>query len=161
MKVRDFIIGDEPALQGVFYSAIHTIAASDYTPAQLDVWAPHRPDMEKWTARMRIMRPFVVENNGQIVGYADLQINGYIDHFYVAGTHARRGVGRVLMDHIHTRAQEQKLMCLFSNVSRTAERFFESFGFHVLEHKTVVVSGVSLSNARMVKDLITASEKTG
>jgi len=38
MYVRDFTFGDEPALQAVFYSAIHTIAASDYTPTQLDAW---------------------------------------------------------------------------------------------------------------------------
>jgi hypothetical protein len=30
MCVRDFTFGDEAALQAVFYSAIHTIAASDY-----------------------------------------------------------------------------------------------------------------------------------
>jgi putative acetyltransferase len=45
---------------------------------------------------------------------------------------------------------------LFSDVSRTAQPFFERFGFLVSEHKTVVVGGVSLANARMTKDLVTA-----
>jgi len=136
MHVRDFTFGDEAALQAVFYSAIHTMAASDYTPAQLDAWAPGRPDMEQWTARMRTLRPFVVEDDGRIVGYADLQANGYIDHFYVSGASARRGVGRILMDRIHSRAEELKLARLFSDVSRTAQPFFEHFDFLVLEHKT-------------------------
>ena len=161
MYVRDFTFGDEPALQAVFYSAVHTTAASDYTPAQLDTWAPDRPDMERWTVQMRAIRPFVVEEEGRIVGYADLQVNGYIDHFYVSGTNARRGVGRILMDRIHTRAQELKLTRLFSDVSRTAQPFFKRFGFLVLEHKTVVVGGVSLPNALMTKDLLTGGEKTG
>ncbi len=160
MYVRDFTFGDEPALQAVFYSAIHTIAASDYTPAQLDAWAPDRPDMERWTARMRAIRPFVVEEDGRIVGYADVQANGHIDHFYVSGAKARRGVGRILMDRIHSRAEELKFERLFSDVSRTAQPFFERFGFIVLEHKIVVVGGVSLPNVRMTKDLLTGGEKT-
>jgi len=161
MHVRDFTFGDEPALHAVFYSAVHTIAAGDYTPAQLDAWAPDRPDMEKWTVRMRAIRPFVVEEDGRIVGYADLQANGYIDHFFVSGTCARRGIGRILMNRIHAHAGELNIVRLFSDVSLTAQPFFERFGFHVLEFKTIVVSGVSLPNARMAKYLFTGSEKTG
>jgi putative acetyltransferase len=161
MHVRDFTFGDEPALHAVFYSAVHTIAAGDYTPAQLDAWAPDRPDIERWTVRMRAIRPFVVEEEGRIVGYADLQADGHIDHFYVSGTTARRGVGRFLMARIRARAQELKLPRLFSDVSRTAQPFFERFGFVVLEYKTVVVGGVILPNSRMTKDLLTGGEESG
>lgn len=66
MHVRNFAFGDELALQAVFYSAVHAIAASDYTAAQLDAWAPERPDMERWTERMRAIRPFVAEEDGRI-----------------------------------------------------------------------------------------------
>ena len=104
MFVGDFTSGDEPALQVVFHSAVHTTAASDYTPAQLEAWAPARPDVDRWAMRMRTIRPFVVEEDGKILGYADLQTNGHIDHFYVSGTNARRGVGRLLMERIHALA---------------------------------------------------------
>jgi hypothetical protein len=39
---------------------------------------------------MQGIRPFVAEDEGHIVGYADIQPSGYIDHFFVAGGHARR-----------------------------------------------------------------------
>ena len=68
MLVRAFKDGDEPALQAVFYSAIHAIAAKDYTGEQLDAWAPHRPDWEAWTARIQALRPFVAEVYGRVVG---------------------------------------------------------------------------------------------
>jgi putative acetyltransferase len=151
MLVRPFNDGDEPALQAVFYSAIHTIAAKDYTPEQLDAWAPHRPDWEAWTARMRALRPFVAEADGRVVGYADLQTTGYIDHFFVSSKHARRGVGRLLMETLHARAAELGLGRLFSDVSLTAEPFFERFGFRVVERKSVTIGRVSLPNARMEK----------
>lgn len=151
MLVRAFKDGDEPALQAVFYSAVHTTAARDYTSEQLDAWAPHRPDWEAWTARMQGLRPFVAEAEGRVVGYADLQTSGYIDHFFVSGKYARRGVGRLLMEALHARAAELGLARLFSDVSLTAEPFFERFGFRVVERKDVVMGKVSLANARMEK----------
>lgn len=151
MLVRAFKDGDEPALQAVFYSAIHTVAAKDYAPEQVDAWAPHRPDWEAWTARMQALRPFVAEADGRVVGYADLQASGYIDHFYVSGKFGRRGVGRLLMEALHARAGELGLARLFSDVSLTAEPFFERFGFSVVERKSVVVGKVSLPTARMEK----------
>ena len=153
MLVRAFKNGDESALQAVFYSAVHVIAAKDYALEQLDAWAPHRPDWDAWTARMRGLQPFVAEADGRVVGYADLQTSGYIDHFFVAGKYARRGVGRLLMERIHARAAELGLVRLFSDVSLTAEPFFEHFGFHVVERKNVVSRQVSLPNARMEKAL--------
>lgn len=157
MLVRAFKNGDEPALQAVFYSAVHTVAAKDYSLEQLDAWAPHRPDWDAWTARMQALQPFVVETDRRLVGYADLQTSGYVDHFFVAGTHARRGVGRLLMERLHARAAELGLARLYSDVSRTAEPFFERFGFCVVEHKNVVIGQVSLPHVRMDKALATGA----
>ena len=161
MLVRAFKDGDEPALQAVFYSAIHIIAAKDYASEQLDAWAPHRPDWEAWTARMQALRPFVAEADGRVVGYADLQASGYIDHFFVAGKHARRGVGSLLMETLHTRAAELGLVRLFSDVSLTAEPFFERFGFSVVERKNEVIGQVSRPNARMEKRFRQGADRTG
>src|SRR3954471_11775553 len=133
MKVRQFQIGDELALHEVFYSAVHTLAANDYSAEQREAWAPGAFDVKSWTERMRRLRPFVVESEERIVGYADLQEDGYIDHFFVAGDQARRGVGRLLMMSIRERAASLGLASLFSDVSRTAEPFFAHFGFRVSE----------------------------
>jgi len=151
--VREFRVGDELALYEVFRSAVHMIAVHDYTAEQLAVWAPERPDVARWTDKMRAIRPFVVEEAGAILGYADLQPSGYIDHFYVAGSHGGRGVGRALMSRIHEGARALKLAQLSSDVSLTAEPFFRRFGFRVVERRVVETAGVRLRNARMVKDL--------
>jgi putative acetyltransferase len=57
------------------------------------------------------------------------------------------------MERLHARAAELGLVRLFSDVSTTAEPFFERFGFRVLERKNVVSGQVSLANARMEKRL--------
>ncbi len=104
MRIRRFRIGDATALHDVFFSAIHQIAARDYSPEQINAWAPLEVDPTIWSARLRGIDPFVVEAYGQILGYADVQSTGYIDHFFVSALHSRRGVGRLLMNRIHEEA---------------------------------------------------------
>jgi putative acetyltransferase len=154
MFIREFHFGDEPALHAVYHSAIHQIAIRDYTVEQVNAWAPDTLDQEVWVEKMRAIKPFVAVSGDKIVGYGDVQANGYIDHFFVSGTCPRQGVGRLLMEQIHETAKRLGLPELTSDVSRTAQPFFEHFGFHIVEHRSPVVRGVVVPNAGMRKDLV-------
>lgn len=149
MHIRPFRIGDEPALHQVFLSAIHHIASKDYTPEQIQAWAPASLDQEIWITRMRDMSPFVVELEGRIVAYADLQPSGYIDRFFVCAAVARTGVGTMLMNHLQSEASAKGIHTLTSAVSRTAQPFFAKFGFVVVEQRTPAIRGVVVPNALM------------
>lgn len=166
LEIREFRVGDEAALYEVFHSAVHDLAAGEYSPEQLAVWAPREPDLARWAEKMRSLRPFIAEAEAQaeaeteaagrsvsIVGYADLQPDGYIDHFYVAGRFGRRGVGRLLMARILDRAADLRLPKLYAHVSHTARPFFAHFGFQVVAENVVTLAGVSLSNLHMEKTL--------
>jgi putative acetyltransferase len=153
MKIRRFQPGEELALFEVFYSAIHLIARNDYSEEQLNAWAPLDLDRELWVDRINGINPFVAEIDGQPVGYADVQLNGYIDHFFVCGHHSRQGVGKALMDVIHSEAKRLNLTELTSNVSQTAQPFFDRFGFVIVERKKSVIRGIELRNALMRKEL--------
>jgi putative acetyltransferase len=153
MHVRKFQVGDEAALFRVYYSAIHQIACRDYSPVQIEAWAPADLDSSIWETRIRGINPFVIEADGTLIGYADLQENGYIDHFFVSGDRPRQGVGRLLMETIHDIAQRQSMKVLTSDVSRTAQPFFEHFGFEVLEQRSPMIRGVVVPNALMRKTL--------
>lgn len=154
MLIREFRFGDEPALHAVYHSAIHQIAIRDYTAEQVNAWAPDTLDLEVWKKRMRGIKPFVAVADGEIVGYGDVQTNGYIDHFFVSGTCPRQGVGRLLMEKIHETANQIGLSELRSDVSRTAQPFFEHFGFQVVEQRSPVIRGVIVPNASMRKVLV-------
>jgi len=149
MRIREFRIGDESALRAVFRSAVHELASADYTPEQIEAWAPAALDPDIWIERMRCIRPFVVEFDGEILAYADVQANGYIDHFFVAGPHARTGLGTLLMQRIRSTASARGITVLTSHVSRTAQPFFARFGFFVVAHHSPVVRGVVVPNALM------------
>ena len=129
IQLGDFQFGDEPALRVVFESAIHEVAIRDYTQAQVNAWAPREFDPSLWAKRMQGIAPFVIEHDGVIVAYADVQPNGYIDHFFVAAGHNGQGIGGRLMRRIHERAEELSISELASEVSRTAQPFYRHLGF--------------------------------
>ncbi len=153
LVIRPFRDADAPALWQVFHSAIHGIASRDYSPEQIEVWAPPQWDTAQWAERMRGIQPFVAEREGVIVGYADVQENGYIDHFFVAVNTARQGVGSELMKKIHDTAASQALPSLFAHVSITARPFFERWGFTVEREQTLELGTVALTNFLMRKQL--------
>lgn len=153
MQIRRFRPGEEPALFGVYYSAIHQVASRDYSPEQIEAWAPRDLDPALWQERIRGIKPFVAELDGEVVGYADLQANGYIDHFFVSGHHPRRGVGAMLMNRILREADALGLPELTSDVSRTTQGFFKRFGFRVIEQRNPVRRGVVIPNALMKREL--------
>jgi putative acetyltransferase len=151
--VRRYRAGEEPALFEVYHSAVHMIASRDYSPEQVAAWAPDGLDAALWANRIRGINPFVAEIDGVVVAYADLQSSGYIDHFFVSGAHPRRGLGAMLMRRILEEAEHLGLSELTSDVSRTAQGFYERYGFRVVEHRSPVVRGVVLPNALMRLEL--------
>ena len=153
MEIRRFRPGDEAALFNVYFTAIHEVASRNYSPEQVEAWAPADLDTDLWANRVRGIRPYVVELGGEIVGYADLQPDGYVDHFFVSGAHPRQGIGTRLMARIHEEARSLGLTELTSEVSTTAEPFFALHGFKVVERRFPVLRGVTLQNALMRKEL--------
>lgn len=153
MHIRPFHPGDEPALHSVYHSAVHRLASKNYTPEQIQAWAPIDLDQNIWAKRMQSIQPFVVESAGEILAYADVQSSGYIDHFFVAAPHARQGIGSLLMNHLQSVAHAQAIAALTADVSRTAQPFFAKHGFIIVEQRLPVVRGVVIPNALMRKTL--------
>lgn len=153
MLFRRIQIGEEPVLFDIFHSAIHLVASRDYTPEQINAWAPADLDPAIWIKKVRDINPFVVEINEKIVGYADVQSSGYIDHFFVSGHHQRHGVGSLLMSTIFNEAAKLGVTELTSDVSLTAQPFFEKFGFNIIEQRLPKLRGVIVPNALMRKTL--------
>ena len=151
--IRRYQPGEEAALFEVYFTAIHLVACHDYTVEQVEAWAPRNLDMTLWRNRIRGINPFVADLNGELVGYADVQSNGYIDHFFVSGKHPRRGIGSLLMKRILAEANSLAVASLTSHVSRTAQPFFANFGFVVTEQRYPEVRGIVIPNARMCRDL--------
>lgn len=153
IKIREFQQGDEAVLRALFYHTIRKVNLKDYSVAQVQAWAPDNYDQTKWAARMAEIKPFIALINEQIVGYADVQQDGYIDHFFCHAGFQGQGIGKTLMQHIHQKAEGVGCMRLYSHVSKTAKPFFEHFGFQVQKKQQVSIRGQLLTNFVMDKAL--------
>jgi putative acetyltransferase len=147
--IRRYEPGEDASLFEIYFTAIHLVASHDYTAEQVQAWAPRDLDVVLWKNKIREINPFVADLDGELVGYADVQSNGYIDHFFVSGRHPRRGIGSLLMRRILAEAVFLGAPSLTSNVSRTAQPFFQKFGFVVTEQRYPEIRGVVVPNALM------------
>jgi putative acetyltransferase len=156
MLIRPCAPGEELSLLAIFQSSVRGLASRDYTPEQIEAWAPAAVDSDyrtRWIARIQANRPWVDEVDGRLAGYADLQESGYIDQFFVAAEFAGRGVGAALMRHLHELALSRGVAELFADVSLTAQPFFRRAGFQLEREQCPVVRGIALRNALMRKSL--------
>ena len=153
MNIRRYKSGEEDTLWQLYHDTTHEINGRDYNPVQCEHWAPGQVDMAKWKERIRIKNPFVAEQDGKIVGFAELEPDGLIDYFYCHHQHQRSGVGRSLYRTIEAEAIRLKLTCLRALVSTTAKDFFLSMGFEIVEQRDNVVCGAVAKNYLMRKQL--------
>jgi len=151
ITIRKYVEQDAKTTWLLFFNTIRNINKQDYNQAQLQAWAPELMDLFIWNKRMSDIEPFIAEIDGKIVGYADLQNDGLIDHFFCHQDHLRQGVGSALMLHILHTGREKKIKYYFSQVSITAKPFFEHFGFKVVKQQLAEVGEQVLTSFYMEK----------
>lgn len=151
MYIRNFSPSDTREIVQLFYNTVHEINICDYTQAQVDAWAPKNLSDEIWLEKLRTKLTYVAEEDGQIVGFGQLETDGHIDCFYCHSKHQRKGVGSMLLTHIEKTARSLGIKRLFTEASITAKPFFQSKAFNVIKEQQVERRGVYLRNFVMEK----------
>ena len=151
INIREYQSDDVAITWDLKFSTIRKVNIQDYTEAQTQAWAPDNFDMALWQKRVHDMKPFIAEINGQVVGFADLQKEGYIDHFFCHSDYQGIGVGKALMQHILETGRANGVTCFYSHVSLTAKSFFEHFGFKEVKQQQVNINDQQLTNFVMEK----------
>lgn len=150
MILRAYRERDLEEILALFFRSVHIAAAADYTPAQLDAWAPADPDREKWRASLSAHFSLVAEEEGEIVGFGDADGN-YLDRLYVAPERRGRGIGSAICGSLEEYARRTGAQTMTVHASLTAKRFFGGRGYAEKERRTVERRGVLLTNFRMEK----------
>jgi len=149
--IRAYRESDTRQIMTLFYETIHAINRRDYNPEQIDTWAPAEMDDARWAETLRQRTTFVAENDGLIVGFAELEEDGHINRFYCHKDYQGCGIGTRLLAAIEAEAQQRGITRLFTEASITAHPFFTKRGFQTLQEQTVVVRNVAFRNYRMEK----------
>lgn len=151
LSIRKFQNGDELALREIFFNTIRNVNIKDYSEEQVQAWAPDDYDHSEWYKRISTIKPFVAVLNNEIVGYTDIQDDGYIDHFFCHCNHQGKGIGKTLIQMLFAEGQKKGIKRLYSHASITAKPFFEHFGFKEVKKQQVKIRGQVLTNYVMEK----------
>ena len=153
MQIRPFTPADLRPLVTLFTETVHRVNSQDYTPEQIDVWAPRDEDWPRWQNRFHGLRTLIAEDDGKMVGFTAFTPAGYVDFLFVHHEHQRRGIARSLLQEAETQLRELGVRRVTTHASLTARPFFESMGYVMLEQRWFEKDGVTLTNYSMDKDL--------
>ncbi len=149
VRIRPYADHDGRPTLDVFLAAVRVTAAADYTPEQVAAWAPDGIDERAWGARRAALHTVVAESDGRVVGFTDVDADGYVDMMFVDPSVGRAGVGSALLAWAHDEAVRLGATALTTNASVTARPFFEAHGFVVEREQHPVRAGVALTNFAM------------
>lgn len=148
LELRTYQQKDCPALAKIFYETVHAVNVKDYTPAQLNAWAPGTVDFKKWNERFINSRTLVAVDGSMVIGYGNIDKTGYLDHLYVHKDYQRKGVATLLCDALEACVKGQAVTV---HASITAKPFFEKRGYRVIKQQEVKRQNVLLTNFLMSK----------
>ncbi|NMM93502.1 GNAT family N-acetyltransferase [Bifidobacterium oedipodis] len=147
--IRDYESADCETIVQLFYKTVHVVNAADYSSEQLDAWAPAHVDAKTWDLSFRGHDSVVAERDGEIVGFADMAADGYLDRLYVSADHQHQGIATMLCDRLELGCNDAR--CFVTHASITAKGFFERRGYGVTACQQVIRHGIALTNYVMVK----------
>jgi putative acetyltransferase len=149
--IRLYVPHDIDDLMELFRDSVRQVASKDYSPAQVQAWAPDELDRDLWLERRGSRPTWVAVIDGRIAGFTDLEPDGHVDMMFVHPDFQGRRVASSLLRHAEAEAVDLGLKRLFTEASITAKPFFERRGFRELAEQQVSVRGQVLTNYRMEK----------
>ena len=148
MQLRKYQPSDYAQLAELFYQTVHSVNAKDYKKEQLDAWASGEVNLPAWDASFRTHRMIVATENGEVVGFGDMDETGYLDRLYVHKDYQGQGIASAICDELERFAAGKTIT---THASITAKPFFQHRGYHVVRKQEVIRHGVALTNFVMEK----------
>ena len=148
MRLRAYRSEDCEPLAALFYDTVHRVNARDYAPEQLSAWATGTVDLAAWNARYLSTTTLVAEENGVVLGFANMDKTGYLDMLYVRADAQNRGIATALCDALERLVHAETYT---THASITARPFFEKRGYAVIRQQQVHLRGQILTNFVMEK----------
>jgi putative acetyltransferase len=152
MFIRPYEAGDAVALSDLYTRSVLHFGPCAYTSDQVNAWAA-ASSPEKVTRRCADGRLVLVamDENGQYLGFGDLENDGHLDFLYIAPEAEGRGVGSALYDALEAHAREVAMPKLFVEASELAKPLLERRGFVVRARNELTLGGVDIHNFSMEK----------
>ncbi|WP_345711908.1 GNAT family N-acetyltransferase [Kineococcus glutinatus] len=149
LLIRRYEAADAGDTWRVFQAAVHGTASRDYTPEQIQAWAPATVDEARWQQRRSAAHTWLACLDGAVVGFSDFTDDGLLDMLFVHPDAGGRGVARALVTHVLREAAAAGHHRLHVHASLTAWPAFERLGFTVDATRLAEIRGQKLQNVDM------------
>lgn len=154
ITVAPLLKNEALAAAELFFETVHRSNGGDYSPEQLDAWAPpgrshQRVIADKLTAQYTL----AAKASDALVGFASLADPDYLDMLFVHPVWQRHGIARQLVARLELHAQHCGAAIIRTHASLTARPFFEASGYRFVSENTVMRNGIELKNLLMEKEL--------
>lgn len=154
INIRIYRSEDCKEIIELFYNTVHSVNTKDYNQDQLDVWAPKDIDISQWDKSLSEHYSVVIEEDKVIIGFGDLDTNGYLDRLFIHKDYQGVGIATMIVNEIEKYAKENKIEIITTHSSITAKSFFEKQGYKVVKEQLVERKGQYLTNFIMEKSLL-------
>ena len=148
IKLKLYNSEDLEQIARLFYDTVHAVNIRDYTEPQVNAWATGNINLKEWDKSLSEHLTYVALADKLIIGFGDIDADGYLDRLYVHKDYQRRGIATALCNRLESEIEADHIKV---HASITARPFFEKRGYQVIESREVVRNGVSLKNYVMIK----------
>src|SRR5262245_20487884 len=98
MIIRKFKPTDADHIKQLFLETISAITTNDYTPEQIAVWkSAENRDWTEWISRIADSICYVVDDNNLIIAFANMSLEGHLEHLYTHKDFQRKGAASLLL----------------------------------------------------------------
>jgi putative acetyltransferase len=147
--IRYFTDEDLESVLTLFHETVHGINSRDYSPRQLSVWAPEKPDREQWLRRLSACTTLLAEKDKSLAGFGSLTHDGFLDLLYVHKDLQRQRIGHALVQALLTEAGISNCTAVTTEASITAKPFFRKEGFEIVRTNRRMIRGIEFTNFTM------------
>lgn len=158
IKIRKYRKGEEDVLRQICRDTTRHVNVLEYGSVLVEKWVARLADSVQWRQRLQQHNPLIAENDGEIVGFAELDPTGRINAFYSHHQWQQRGVGSALLEAIEIEAKTAGITCITVVSSIGASKFFEHRGFRAVEERQSLTGGTSSKSLLLIKH---NGDKTG
>ena len=148
MLIREYKKEDLLQIIQLFYDTVHHINIKDYNDEQIEAWTSSYKDINYWQNKLENSYCIVAIIDNKIVGFANIENNGYFDCLYVHYLYQNMGIGSKLCDIIEKYYPNK----ISIHVSLTALSFFKKRGYKFIKDQIVLKNNIALTNIIMEKD---------
>lgn len=153
MIIRRFQSADLEAVLELFHDVVHTVGAKYYDSEQVKAWAPESLDKDKWLESLSANITYVVENEGKIIAFGDMDHEGYVDRLFVHKSYQGSGAALRIFRKLEEEARKLGLKELTTEASIIAMPLAKRQGFEIVREQRKMIRGVELINYVMRKRL--------